>query len=230
MNKLFNIALLIATLNVSVFAESNKVTAAIDAGYTSSYLVNNLVQAKDAVVSSVAVGTTYAGIDYALKGQYLPVGSGSDSSHWGVGLGKSFGLLPAVSLRADAGVVRHQTGQALIENYTEVNARLALENSFFTPYVKGIYNVELEQSGATVGLEKRFAFFGVNFTPALEYTYLTDAKTYAAKLAVSYNLWRNLDVFAEADYIKNDFSASKHNFALKEYDGAVGTGGIRWTF
>lgn len=230
MNKLFNIALLIATLNISAFAESNTITAAIDAGYTSSYLVNNLVQAKDAAVAGVTLGKTYAGVDFSLKGQYIPLGSGTDSSHWGVGLGKSFKLIDELSLRAETGATRHQTGQALIQNYTEVNARIALENKFFVPYVKGIYNVELEQSGATVGLEKRFEFFGFNITPALEYTLLTDAKTYAAKLAVSYNIWKNLDAFAEVDYIKNDFTASTHNFALKEFDGAVGSGGLRWTF
>jgi hypothetical protein len=230
MNKLFNIALLIATLNVSVFAENDTITAAIDAGYTSSYLVNNLVQAKDAAVAGVTLGKTYAGVDFSLKGQYLPIASGTDSSHWGVGLGKSFKLVDELTVRADAGATRHQTGQALIQNYTEVNARVALENKFFVPYVKGIYNVELEQSGATIGLEKRFEFFDFNITPALEYTLLTDAKTYAAKLAVSRNIWRNLSAFAEVDYIKNDFSTSNINFALKEFDGAVGTGGIRWSF
>jgi hypothetical protein len=230
MNKLFKIALLIATLNISVFAETNSITAAIYAGYTSSYLVNNLVQAKDAAVAGVTLGKTYAGVDFSLKGQYLPIGSGTDSSHWGVGLGKSLKINEEMSLRADAGVTRHQTGQAAIENYTEVNATVALENKFFVPYVKGIYNVELEQSGATVGIQKHFAFYGFDITPALEYTLLTDAKTYAVKLAVSRTIWKNLSAFAEVDYLKNDFSTSDVNFALKQFDGAVGTGGIRWTF
>jgi hypothetical protein len=59
---------------------------------------------------------------------------------------------------------------------------------------------------------------------------LTDAKTYAVKLAISRNIWKNLDAFTEVAYIKNDFSTSKHTFALKEFDGAVGTAGLRWTF
>ena len=230
MNKLFKIALLIATLNISAFAETNSITAAIDAGYTSSYLVNNLVQAKDAVVAGVSIGKTYAGVDYSITGQYLPLGSGTDSSHWGAGLGKSFNVIDGLTIRTDAGAIRHQTGQALIQNYTEVNARVALQNDVFTPYVKGIYNVELDQSGATVGIEKPFQLFGFNINPALEYTLLTDSKTYAAKLAVSRTIWRNLSAFAEADYIKNDFSASKYAFALKELDGAVGYGGLRWAF
>ena len=230
MNKLFKIALLIATLNISVFAESNTITAAIDAGYTSSYLVNNLVQAKDAAVAGVTLGKTYAGVDFSLKGQYLPIASGTDSSHWGLGAGKSFEVLKGMSVRTEAGVTRHQTGQALIQNYTEVNARLALENDFFVPYVKAIYNVELEQSGATVGMEKRFSLYDFNFTPALEYTMLTDAKTYAVKLAISRNIWKNLDAFTEVAYIKNDFSTSDLYFALKQFDGLVGTGGLRWTF
>jgi len=230
MNNIFKIALLIATLNISVFAETNSITAASDAGYTSSYLVNNLVQAKDAAVAGVTIGKTYAGVDFSLKGQYLPIASGTDSSHWGLGAGKSFEVLKELSVRTEAGVTRHQTGQALIQNYTEVNARVALENDFFVPYVKGIYNVELEQSGATVGMEKRFSLYDFNFAPALEYTLLTDAKTYAVKLAVSRNIWKNLDAFTEVAYIKNDFSTSNINFALKEFDGLVGTGGLRWTF
>jgi hypothetical protein len=59
---------------------------------------------------------------------------------------------------------------------------------------------------------------------------LTDAKSYAVKLAVSRTIWKNLSAFAEVDYLKNDFSTSDVNFALKQFDGAVGTGGIRWTF
>ena len=229
MNKLFKIALLIATLNVSVFAETN-ISAAIDVAYTSSYLVNNLVQAKDAAVAGVTLEKTYRGVDFSLKGQYLPIASGTDSSHWGLGAGKSFEATKELNIRADLGVTRHQTGQALIQNYTEVNARVALENDFFIPYVKAIYNVELEQSGATVGMEKRFSLYEFNFTPALEYTWLTDAKTYAAKLTASRNIWKNLDVFTEAAYIKNDFSTSNINFALKEFDGAVGTAGFKWSF
>jgi hypothetical protein len=230
MNNIFKIALLIATLNISAFAENDSIAAAIDAGYTSSYLVNNLVQAKDAAVAGVTLGKTYAGVDFSLKGQYLPIASGTDSSHWGIGLGKSFKAMEELTIRTEAGVTRHQTGQALIQNYTEVNARVALENKFFVPYVKGIYNVELEQSGATVGMEKRFSLYEFNFTPAVEYTLLTDAKTYAAKLAISRNIWKNLDAFTEVAYIKNDFSTSNINFALKEFDGLVGTGGLRWTF
>jgi hypothetical protein len=79
-------------------------------------------------------------------------------------------------------------------------------------------------------MEKRFSLYEFNFTPAVEYTMLTDAKTYAAKLAISRNIWKNLDAFTEVAYIKNDFSTSNVNFALKEFDGLVGTGGLRWTF
>jgi hypothetical protein len=229
MNKLFKIALLIATLNISVFAETN-ISASVSTKYASSYLVNNLVQANDALVAGVNLGKTYAGVDFSLSSDFIPVGSGSDSSHWSLGAGKSFEVLENASIRAEAGTTRHQTGQSLIQNYTEVNATVAFQNKFLVPYVKGIYNVELEQSGATVGISKPFSLFNFNFSPVAEYTVLTSSKTYAAKLGVSRNIYRNLDLFAEAAYIRNDFSTKNINFALKEENGLVGAAGFKLSF
>lgn len=233
MNKLLKALSLIAALNISVFAaDVTNLTASVDAGYDTSYLVNNVSQAENAVTAGIKAGTTYLGVDLYARGLFLADSSQGNGSRWGVGLGKSFGIIDGLSLKVDGSVDRAQTGQANIPDYTEADLKLSLRNNFFIPYVKGAYQVELDQYGYTVGIEKPFQLFNfVTVNPALEYTKMTDYEAYAAKITVSKTVWKNLSVFAQGAYVDNNFLTKNVNFAVKELNGSlVGSGGIRWSF
>jgi len=232
MNKLFNIALLIATLTTAAFAQNAPVRASFEAGYTSTYLVNGLSRTKATPFAGVGLGSTYYGIDVGVSGTILPVSENLDESHWAFNVGKGFELFEDVVLRTDGAVIRHQAGDPNIPNSTEANIKIALQNKFFTPYAKGVYDINLEQYGYGVGIERPTSVFGwFTVTPALEYIKLSDSANAIAKLGVSRTFFDHLTVFAEATYIKNDFDVSTFNFARKELDGeVVGAGGLRWTF
>jgi hypothetical protein len=232
MNKLIKIIALIASLNIAAFAQTDNITASVDAGYDTSYLVNNVSQAENAVTTGLKVGATYFGVDFSARGLFLADTSQGNGSRWGVGLGKSFGIINGLSLRVDGAVDRAQTGQANIPDYTEADLKLSLQNNFFIPYVKGAYQVELDQYGYTVGVEKPFELFKfITVNPALEYTKMTDYEAYAAKITVSKTVWKNLSVFAQGAYVDNNFFANNVNFAVKELNGSVvGSGGVKWSF
>jgi hypothetical protein len=232
MNKLLKLAFLIATLTTAAFAQNAPVNASLEAGYTSTYLVDGLSRTKATPFAGVSLGSTYYGIDVGVSGTVLPVNESLDESHWAFNVGKGFKLFEGVVLRADGSVIRHQAGEPNIPNSTEGNAKLSLSNIVFTPYVKGIYDINLEQYGYAVGIERPTSVFGwFTINPAVEYIKLSDSKNYIAKLGISRTLFGHLTVFAEGNYVKNDFAVSNFNFAREELDGEfVGSGGLRWTF
>ena len=231
MNKLIKIIALIASLNIAAFAEDAPVRASFEAGYTSAYLVDGLVRTKATPFAGVGLGSTYYGIDVGVSGTVLPVSESLDESHWAFNIGKGFQILEGLNLRTDGSVIRHQAGDPNIPNSTEANIKLALQNVVVTPYVKGIYDINLEQNGYVVGIERPTSVFGwFNLNPALEYIKLSDSATVAAKLGASRTLFSHLTVFAEVTYLKNDFDVANFNFAREKLDGVVGSGGLRWTF
>lgn len=232
MNKFLKLALLIATLTTSAFAQNAPVRASFEAGYTSTYLVNGLSRTKATPFAGVGLGSTYYGIDVGVSGTILPVSENLDESHWAFNVGKGFEVFEGVTLRTDGSVIRHQAGDPNIPNSTEANIKVALQNKFFTPYAKGVYDINLDQYGYGVGIERPTSVFGwFTVTPALEYIKLNDSANAIAKIGVSKTLFEHLTVFAEATYIKNDFDVANFNFARKELDGeVVGAGGLRWTF
>lgn len=232
MNKFLKLALLIATLTTAAFAQNAPVHASFEAGYTSTYLVNGLSRTKATPFAGVGLGSTYYGIDVGVSGTILPVSENLDESHWAFNVGKGFEVFEGVTLRTDGSVIRHQAGDPNIPNSTEANIKVALQNKFFTPYAKGVYDINLEQYGYGVGIERPTSVFGwFTVTPALEYIKLSDSANAIAKIGVSKTLFEHLTVFAEATYIKNDFDVANFNFARKELDGeVVGAGGLRWTF
>lgn len=232
MNKLLKLAFLIATLTTAAFAQNAPVRASFEAGYTSTYLVNGLSRTKATPFAGVGLGSTYYGVDVGVSGTILPVSENLDESHWAFNVGKGFELFEGVVLRTDGSVIRHQAGDPNIPNSTEANIKVALSNIVFTPYVKGVYDINLEQYGYGVGLERPTSVFGwFTVTPALEYIKLSDSANAIAKIGVSRTFFDHLTAFAEITYIKNDFDVSTFNFARKELDGeVVGAGGLRWTF
>jgi len=232
MNKFLKLALLIATLTTTAFAQNAPVRASFEAGYTSTYLVNGLSRTKATPFAGVGLGSTYYGIDLGVSGTILPVSENLDESHWAFNVGKGFEVFEGVTLRTDGSVIRHQAGDPNIPNSTEANIKVALQNKFFTPYVKGVYDINLDQYGYGVGLERPTSVFDwFTVTPAVEYIKLSDSANAIAKIGVSRTFFEHLTAFAEVTYIKNDFDVANFNFARKELDGeVVGAGGLRWTF
>ena len=233
MNKLFKVLTLASTLSAaSLGADLHGLSASVGVDYNTSYLVNNVSQAENAATAGLKVGVNHFGVDFYARGLFLADTSQDTGYRYGGGLGKSFGLTDGLSLKVDGAVDRAQTGQTNVLDYTEANILLSLRNAFLIPYVKGAYQIELDQYGYTVGLEKPFELFNfVTVNPAVEYTKMTDYEAYAAKITLTKTIWKNLSVFAQGAYIDNNFSTKAVNFATKELNGSlVGSGGLRWVF
>ena len=233
MNKLFKVLTLASTLSATALgSDLGNLSASVGVDYNTSYLVNNVSQAENAATAGLKLGVNHFGIDLYARGLFLADTSQDTGYRYGGGLGKSFGLTDGLSLKVDGTVDRAQTGQTNVLDYTEANILLSLRNAFLIPYVKGAYQIELDQYGYTVGLEKPFELFNfVTVNPAVEYTKMTDYEAYAAKITLTKVIWKNLSVFAQGAYIDNNFSTKAVNFATKELNGSlVGSGGLRWVF
>jgi hypothetical protein len=64
----------------------------------------------------------------------------------------------------DATATRHQAGGFGIKNSTEFGVKLEAQNKWVTPYVRGAYDINLEQAGAGVGVYRTFALPFVFFS------------------------------------------------------------------
>lgn len=234
MKKFFNIITLITTLNLAAFAEDKGVTASIEGGYSTEYLVYGVTYASDAPFAGFNIGAEYLGVDFGVNGKVLPSSAGLNQSVWGVGLGKAFKVADGFSVRATGNVNRYLTGSSIVADTTFADVGLALENKYFTPYVKGAYGVEVNQYGVLAGVYKTFSLFKiVDVTPTFEYGYFNDYQYYLGKIGISRVLFSHLEVFAEGAYVDNNFntSAAPVNFAIKSLNNQlIGTGGVRWNF
>lgn len=227
--------LTLLSLITSLFAtkaSAENLKASTEAGYTTHYIVNGVARTDAQAFAGVRLGATYHTIDTYLGGTIIPTSNGLDESHWMAGLGRGFKLIEGLTLRADAQAFRHQTAIPNAPNSTEVAAIIALENIVVTPYLKGSYDLNLEQSGYVVGLKRPTDAFGwFTITPVVEYGKFSDYETISAKIGVSRVFFNHLEPFAEVGYYDNNFSVSNYNFAVKELNGAVmAMGGIRWNF
>ena len=235
MNKFITSLIVATSITFGAFAaEDNKLSASIEGGYTTEYLVYGVSYADNAPLAGFNIGAQYFGVDFGVNGTALPSSAGLNQSVWGLGLGKSFTLSEPqkISLRATGNVNRFLTGGSTIPDTTFADVGLALENPYVTPYVKGAYGVEVDQLGVIGGLKRDFDVFGLfTATPAVEYGYFTDYQYYTAKIGVSRTLFAHLEVFAEGAFVDNKFDGPVGAFAIKQLDNAfIGTGGIRWRF
>jgi len=232
MKKFFNILTLIITLNLAAFAEDKGVTASIEGGYSTEYLVYGVTYASDAPFAGFNIGAEYLGIDFGVNGKVLPSSAGLNQSVWGIGLSKAFKLNETFSVRATGNVNRYLTGSSIVADTTFADVGLALENKYFTPYVKGAYGVEVNQYGVIGGVYRIFNLFNiVNFTPTFEYGYFNDYRYYLGKVGISKTFFNHLEIFAEGAYVNNLIGVPNLTFATKALtDQLIGTGGIRWHF
>ena len=232
--KLITSLIAAASMAFGALAEDNKLSASIEGGYSTEYLVYGVSYAENAPFAGFNIGAEYFGVDFGVNGAALPSSSGLNQSVWGLGLGKTFSLSEPqkIAVRATGNVNRFLTGGSTIPDTTFADVGVALENPYLTPYVKGAYGIEVDQVGVIGGVKREFSVFGLfTATPAFEYGYFTDYEFYSAKIGVSRVLFGHLEVFAEGAYVDNTFSGPVGAFAIKQLnDDFIGTGGIRWRF
>lgn len=226
----FAAALILSSLVAFAEESGSKVRASVEAGYTSSYIVNGLSKTGSEAFAGFDMGSTYYGVDAYIGATVLTSGSGLGDNHFKVGLGKDFGLSEGFSVRVDALALQHQT--AASANSTETRLKLSLDNQYVTPYVTGVYDITLEQSGYIVGLQKTISIFGLfDLTPSVEYGSLTDYSVATAKIAASRVIFGHVQLFGEFAWIDNDFDVQNYNFANKQFsEDLVGNIGVRWNF
>lgn len=224
----------LAVLCAALIVKANDSSIGVEAGYNNHYVVNGVSRSEGTPFVGVNAIKSLKYADVYAGGVLLPVGD-QDQSHWTLGAGKSFGLTEKFSLRATADVTRHQAGGFGIPNSTEFGAKLALNNPYVTPYVRGAFDIDLDQQGVFVGLSRtQNLFYGVTVTPAAEYGYVNDYKTLNFKGTIARPFtfaWGTLTPFAEVGWFDNDFNTAKYNWANREFSGTVVySGGLKLTF
>jgi len=234
MMKLFKSILVSVLTSVAVFAAKadSNVTASIEGGYATHYIVNGLAKTKGDPFFGAKIGASYSLVDVYAAGVVVPNASTFDESHWTLGVGKSLKLSELFGVRVDAYGQRHQSSIQGGLNSTETDVKLAITNKFITPFVRGSYDFDLDQYGYFVGGERPTSVFGLfTATPIVEYGKLTDYATLSVRLKVSRVLFGHVEPFVEVGWYDNDFSVSKYNFAVKEFKGDIeAQAGVRWNF
>jgi hypothetical protein len=232
------LVLLSLLTSLAVIAGENA-NISVETGYNNQYTVNGVARAEDAAFVSVGAVKSLKYADVYLGGTLLPTGD-SDQSHWTLGVGKEVEVWKDVfSARADATVTRHQAGGFGIPNSTEFGVKLALPNKLITPYVRGSFDIDLDQEGVFVGVERVQKLpLGFVITPAVEYGRVfgttSDYTAVNAKATLSRPFECSFGVvtpFASVGWYDNNFDVSKYNWATREFSGdLVYTGGLKFTF
>jgi hypothetical protein len=236
MKKVLVLMSLLTALAVTAADNSN---ISVEAGYNNQYIVNGVARSEGTAFVGVGAVKSMKYADVYLGGTLLANGD-LDQSHWTLGAGKEVEVWKDVfSARADATVTRHQAGNFGIPNSTEFGAKLALPNKLVTPYVRGAFDIDLDQKGVFVGLERAQKLpFGFVVTPVVEYgKVFGDASDYTAVNAKA-TLTRPFEFsfgvltpFASVGWYDNNFNVVNYNWATREFSGdVVYSGGLRLTF
>lgn len=225
MKNMFKSLLAIASLVIALsITAADTSSVGVTAGYNNNYVVNGVVRNNASALIAVDASKSLKYADIYVKGTLLP-NNELDQSHWTLGAGKTFGLFSDFALRTEADVTRHQSGVAGIPNSTEVGAKLALSNPYVTPYVRGSYDYDLDQTGVSAGFYRvQPLLYGFTVTPLAEYGKFTDYEAFLAKVTVArpFDLpFGTLTPFADVSWIDNNFDVRNYNFATKELNGAV---------
>ena len=236
MKKVLVLLSVLAALAVSADHNSN---ISVEAGYNNQYIVNGVSRSEGATFVGVGAVKSLKYADVYLGGTLLANGD-LDQSHWTLGAGKEVEVWKDVfSARADTTVTRHQAGNFGIPNSTEFGVKLTLPNKWATPYVRGAFDIDLDQKGAFVGIERAQKLpFGFVITPAVEYGKVfgnsSDYTAVNAKATLTRPFETSFGVltpFASVGWYDNNFNAGNYNWATRELSGdVVYSGGLRLTF
>lgn len=215
-------------------ADKAAVAFVVDAGYNNYYLVNGVVRAEDTPHVAAGVVKSFKYVDAYASATLLP-NDGLDQSHWTLGLGKGLSVTKDLTARIDGTVTRHQSGVTGVENSTEFGAKLTLQNSVITPYVRGAFDIDLDQNGVFVGVERVQKLpLGFTVTPALEYGHSTDYQTICMKGTLTRPVATAIGTvtpYVEVGLYDNDFDSGASGFATRELDNdVVYSAGLRLSF
>jgi hypothetical protein len=213
----------------SVTAEDTS-SLTFDAGYNNQYIINGVSRAEGTAYAGFAAVKSLKYADVYVSGVLLPK-DGIDQSHWTVGTGKGVKTFEWLTLRLDATATRHQAGGFGIKNSTEFGVKLEAQNPWLTPYVRGAYDINLEQAGVGAGVYHTFGLpFGFKATPSAEFVKFERYDAVTAKLNVSRPIG-NFVPYAEVGVIDNNFSTAKYRFATEELTAEVlYSAGVKYTF
>lgn len=230
----------LTTLLAALFAATLCVSAAdfaslgLDVGYNNQYVVNGVSYAKETPYASLGAlkSLKYADV-YA--GATLLTDEGKDQTYWLVGAGKNVYTYKGITARLDGTVQRNQTDSVGIPNSTEFGVKLAAQNALVTPYIRGIFNVDLIQNGYALGAERVQKLpFGFAITPSVEWGNLTDYSFVNVKgvLARPFQFaFGTVTPYASVGWYDNDINASKYKLATSQFnDEVVYTAGVKLTF
>ena len=233
------VLVLLALLASYVVTAQNNSSISVEAGYNNNYIVNGVARSDATPFIGVGAVKSLKYADVYLSGLLLVDGE-LDQSHWTLGTGKEVSVWKDVfSARADATVTRHQAGSFGIPNSTEFGVKLALPNKIATPYARGAFDIDLDQKGAFVGIERAQKLpWGFVITPAAEYGKVYGASSDYTAINAKATLTRPFDLsigvltpFASVGWYDNNFHAAKYNWATREFSGdVVYTAGLKLTF
>jgi hypothetical protein len=207
----------------------------VDVGYNNNYIVNGVSVAKD---SGYAGLNAFKSLKYAdvYAGTVLVADGSNDQSHWLFGAGKNLYTIKDFTARADASVQRHQTSSIGIVNSTEFGVKLSVPNKWVTPYVRGAFNVELEQNGYFFGAERaQKLLWGTVVTPSVEWGKSTSYEAYNVKATLTRPVtfaWGTVTPYAEVGlYNNNVFDNGPKVYALTRFDNdVVYSAGLKLSF
>lgn len=233
------VLVLLALLASYVVTAQDNSSISVEAGYNNNYIVNGVARSDATPFIGVGAVKSLKYADVYLSGLLLVDGE-LDQSHWTLGTGKEVSVWKDVfSARADATVTRHQAGSFGIPNSTEFGVKLALPNKIATPYARGAFDIDLDQKGAFVGIERAQKLpWGFVITPAAEYGKVYGASSDYTAINAKATLTRPFDLsigvltpFASVGWYDNNFHAAKYNWATREFSGdVVYTAGLKLTF
>jgi hypothetical protein len=237
-NKLMMMTFIVGALlllGTKVKADTNSLDLSVEGGYNNNYVVNGVAYSQDLPYASVAAVKSLKYGDVYVGGTLLADGD-SDQSHWLFGVGSDFYTLNQFTLRADAGVIRHQTSSVGLNNSTETFVKLSVKNPWVTPYIRGAFNFELHQNAYFVGAERVQSLpYGFVITPAVEWGKSTSYETFNVKASLSRSVsfaWGTVTPFVDVGWYNNNvYEAASTAYSLVRFDNdVVYNAGIRLSF
>ncbi len=233
------VLVLLSFLTALATVAGDNANISAEAGYNSQYIVNGVARSEGTAFVGIGAVKSLKYADVYVGGTLLANGD-QDQSHWTLGTGKEISVWKDVfSARADVTATRHQAGNFGIPNSTEFGVKLALPNKLVTPYVRGSFDIDLDQKGVFVGAERAQKLpLGFVITPAVEYgkVYgnLSEYTAFNAKGTLTRPFefsFGTLTPFASVGWYDNTFSTAKFNWATREFNGdVVYSAGLRLTF
>lgn len=211
------------------------ISVSLDGGYNNYYVVDGLAYTLGSPYAALGVGKSFKYVDAYVGGVYLS-DNGNNQSHWTIGLGKSYSVSKDFALRGDVTAIRHQLTAGPIQSSTELGAKLSIQNPYVTPYVRGAFFQETQQSGYFVGASRdQKLFWGFVVTPAVEWGSMTAYETVTVKGTLVRPFNTPIGVvtpYGEVGYYNNTLNVAQNaNLALKQFrNETVYSAGIKFTF